>query len=539
MAAIPKWMQGLPSARHWEKVGADPHAGICVPLVSLRSERGMGIGDVGDLYALIDWCARIGCSVIQLLPLNDTGLDACPYSAISAYANDPIFIALDQLEALDGVAIDPTLAAKIREAAARLNASPRIDNGEVRQTKLALLREAWASTSAHDTEGTLRDGIAAFRGEQSWLADYTLYRVLKEHHGWGSWEDWGPSYANEAALEGARREHQEGIQFHEWCQFVLDTQLREVKHAAGAQGIRMMGDIPILIGRDSADVWRQGHLFQLDKVAGAPPDMYAEDGQNWGFPTYNWDAMAAEDYRWWRERLRFAERSFDLYRIDHIVGFFRIWTISHGEETGRNGAFEPRDERRWGEHGWRLLSMMLESSAMLPMGEDLGTIPHVCRDTMRDLGICGMKVDRWERRWEQDGGHIDPRDFDPLSLATLSTHDSETAAGWWADRRYREDVQLLYNSLGHEGGAPETLSTDLQEQLLRRISSAGSIFVLHLIQELLYPFGLLPGGPEDHRINTPGTVGPHNWTWRMPLTLDALLDDHARNERIAELIKRP
>lgn len=539
--AIPKWMQLLPSARHWEKVGAEPHAGLCIPLVSLRSERGVGIGDVGDLYELIEWCERIGSSVIQVLPLNDTGLDACPYSAISAYANDPVLIALDRL---DGVQASPVLSGKIRAAAERLNPSARIDNLEVRRTKLGLLRLIWESTAraGHgDKDGTYarrERELDRFRDENPWLADYTIYRVLKEHHDWASWEDWGPAYADEAALERARAEHQEGIRFHEWAQFVLDAQLTDVKKAAEARGIRLMGDIPILIGRDSADVWRHGHLFQLDRVAGAPPDMYAEEGQNWGFPTYDWEAMAAEDYRWWRERLRFAERAFDLYRIDHIVGFFRIWTIAREEETGRNGVFEPQDEWRWGEHGRGLLSMMIESSGMLPMGEDLGTIPHVCRDTMRELGICGMKVDRWERRWEQDRGHIDPRDFDPLSLATLSTHDSETAAGWWEEPRYRKDVQLLYNSLGHEGEAPQTLGAELHEELLRRISTAGSIFVIHLMQELLQPFGLLEGRPEDHRINIPGTVGPHNWTWRMPLTISDLLADDTRNERIAGLIAR-
>jgi 4-alpha-glucanotransferase len=266
--------------------------------------------------------------------------------------------------------------------------------------------------------------------------------------------------------------------------------------------------------------------------------MYAEDGQNWGFPTYDWEALAAEDHGWWRERLALAGRWFDLYRIDHIVGFFRIWSIRHGERTGRNGWFDPPDEAAWGDHGRRILEMMLDATPMLPLGEDLGTIPHVCRDTMASLGICGMKVQRWERRWEGDRGYIDPREYPELSLATLSTHDSETCGGWWQADAHRADVQLLYETLGGRGDAPRTLPDDLYEQLVRYVSGARSRFVVHLLHDLLAPVGWLPGDPSLHRVNVPGTVGPHNWSWRLPLPIEAMLADEARISRIRDMIRR-
>jgi 4-alpha-glucanotransferase len=310
------------------------------------------------------------------------------------------------------------------------------------------------------------------------------------------------------------------IAFGQW---LLDRQLREARRRAAAAGVLIEGDIPILVARDSADVWANPGIFDLGSMAGAPPDMYSEVGQNWGFPTYDWEALRGREFDWWRARLRHAERFYDLYRIDHVVGFFRIWTIPLGEKDGRNGRFVPGDESLWGEHGRAILRMMLESTSMLPLAEDLGTIPDVCRETLGDMGICGMKVQRWERRWHEDRGYVDPADYHPLSVATLATHDSETLAGWWDAAPDERD--LLWTTLGHDLPAPAPMPADAQREVIRWLSGASSLFVVHLLQDLLAPFGLLPGDPADHRINLPGIVNDTNWTWRCPVPLERLLGD--------------
>ncbi len=327
------------------------------------------------------------------------------------------------------------------------------------------------------------------------------------------------------------------MDFHRFLQMELARQFVAAHDYALQNGVFIEGDIPILVNRDSADVWAHMDQFHMDTVAGAPPDMYSEDGQNWGFPTYNWPAMRADNYQWWRGRLHSAEQFMDLVRIDHVVGFFRIWTIRHGEQTGKNGWFVPQDESQWGEHGRRILSMMLESSTMLPLAEDLGTIPHVTRDTMRDMGICGLKVQRWEKWWEGDRTFITPGDYEPLAVATLSTHDSETFADWWEHNPMERGE--LWGLLGNEGEVPQSVSQELGIQVMKWFAGVNSLFVVHLLQDLLHPFELLSGPPATHRINLPGVVRPENWSWRCPVTLEKLQESRQMNETLALANQRP
>ena len=514
------------AARHWERVGVDKRFGVCVPLFSLRSARDHGIGDVGDLFSLVDWCRSIGASVIQLLPINDMGLDSVPYAALSAFALDPVFIALDRLES---VAPNPKLAKLGSELSKTLNGAKAVNYQWVRQEKMAFLLDVFKQDSSPD----LAEKLAGFRKENDWLEDYLPYRVFKEREGYRSWEDWGHKYDNPESLSQVQTDQR--FHFHLWLQWVAERQFSEAREYANQNGVLLKGDIPILVSRDSADVWRNRDFFKMEFVAGAPPDMYSETGQKWGFPTYNWETLAADDFRWWRSRLRYAQRFFDMYRIDHVVGFFRIWTIRDGAEDGREGWYEPWDEAVWGEHGRNLLQMMLESTHMLPLAEDLGTIPPVCRDTLRELGICGLKVQRWEKRWEQDNSFIDPAEYPALSVATVSTHDSETLSGWW--EAYPSERQQLWETLGREGIAPSRLFPDIHRQILSWVAGGGATFNLFQLQELLEPFGLLPGHPADHRVNVPGTVGDTNWTWRCPVGLEELLHNHELARRIRETFK--
>lgn len=527
--SVVEWTKGRITAQHWGKVGQTRRFGVCVPLFSLRSERDCGIGDIGDLYGLADWLHSIGATVLQLLPVQDMGTDYMPYSALSAFALDPVFLALDRIPA---IAQSPDLADRLSRTCDLLNGRSRIDYAWVRSEKMQLLEEAWKLTRGPQIEAVL----AEYRQQNGWLEDYIPYRLAKEKFGYTSWEEWGKGW-NKAAIEAVVAENPDRANMLVWAQWLLDTQFREAKAYLNSKGVLIEGDIPILVARDSADVWRHPELFHMDTCAGAPPDMYAEEGQNWGFPTYNWPALAQRDYQWWRNRLLHAQRYFDLYRIDHVVGFFRIWTIKMGQKTGKEGWFVPWDEGAWGHHGYTILKMMLETSTMLPLAEDLGTIPHVCRNVLRDLGICGLKVQRWEKWWETSRKFLTQPEYHPLSVATLSTHDSETVAEWW--EKAGSDRQELWELVGRKGTAPSgPIPVDFHKELLRWTARTGSAFVVHLLQDLLAPFGVLPGSPEDHRVNVPGVVSVRNWSWRCPVTLEGLLAEDFLNSQLRELNRR-
>ncbi len=520
----------LPSARHWAGIGSERRLGVAVPVFSLRSERSAGIGDFADLEPLVDWCQAFGASVIQLLPLNDLGNDSAPYGAVSAFALDPIYAAPERLP---GVQKKAALRKKAAALAEELEQSGPVDYARVRSARMAFLETVYESQKGSLPRNA--EFCAFVEEHQEWLEDYVLYRTLREHHGWRSWEDWGGTY-DIVSLVRFSAEHAERLQFHRWIQWVLDAQLRAAHAYANKQNILLKGDIPILVGRDSADVWRHPELFFLDTSAGAPPDYYAEEGQNWGFPTYDWEAHWPTGCKWWRARLAHAARYFDLYRVDHVVGLFRIWTIRQGEETGRNGWFSPSEEWRWGGHGRGILEMMLDATEMLPLAEDLGTIPDVCRHTLRELGICGTKVVRWERRWHGDQSFIPPAEYGPLSMATLSTHDSATLRGWWEESP--DERQRYWETLGGQGPAPEQIPTDMHLKALSELAQADSTFVILLPQDILAPFDRLEGTPSENRINVPGTVVDTNWSWRLASTLDELADDDELNGRLKELLRR-
>lgn len=470
---------------------------------------------MADLYAMVDWCRSIGASVIQLLPLNDMGFDRVPYASLSAFAMDPAYLSLDRV---DAIADDPRLLKQVQATGRELNLASRVNHDAVRREKTRLLAEALRRA---DGPG-LRRAHADFQTQNPWIEPYLAYRVIKEIEGLRSWEEWAGKYG-EAEVRALPDAHPELWNRNLHAQWLLDRQLRDAAEYARSNGVLLMGDVPILVSRDSADVWQGPNRFRLDTSAGAPPDMYSDSGQNWGFPTYDWAALWAEDNRWWRDRLQHAQRYFDLYRIDHVVGFFRIWTLKHGSRDGRDGWFEPWDEAVWGDHGRAILDMMLRSSHMLPLAEDLGTIPPVCRDTLKDLGICGLKVQRWEKRWEADGGFIDPADYDPISLATFSTHDTEVLAHWWECNP--GERQQLFDVSGHQGEAPSTLEPWLHRELVRWLSGAGSSFYILSLQDVLGPAYLSGQPPSEQRINLPGVVNDTNWTWRCPVTLDRLCED--------------
>lgn len=527
---ITQRLLSTPAGKQWELIGIKQHRGIAIPLFSLHTANSCGIGEYPDLAPLIDWCVEVGLDIIQLLPLNDTGLDTSPYSALSAYAMNPVHLGLVQLpHAMQ----DEALRQVAKELQSTTRASKRVDYKTVHAKKDVFLRRYYL---LYGKDIKARNDYLEFQKKnKDWLENYALFKALKIRHYWSSWEAWPPLYKDPSPAFCASLPHdlQEEVDYHIFLQYLCFNQLADVKKYAQNKHILLKGDIPILINRESADVWRYRNLFLLQLAAGAPPDMYSKDGQKWGFPLYNWDALAAQHYQWWIERLKVASLLYHLYRIDHIVGFFRIWGIPISRPA-RDGHFVPEDKNTWIPHGAVIMKVMLENCDMLPIGEDLGTVPPEVRVYLKSIGICGTKVMRWERRWEEDKGYIDPKDYPAESMTTVSTHDSETLGQWW--RNYPEEAKLFAQTLGW------TYSPDLTDEqrleILRISNHSGSLFHINLLPEYL---ALIPGmtwpDPDDERINVPGIISGRNWTYRLKPSLEEIRANVPLKQCMTEILK--
>ena len=319
-------------------------AGTLVPVFSLRSRRSFGVGDFGDLRMMIDWAALTGQRLVQILPINDTTLthtwtDSYPYSCISVFALHPQYIDLSALPALK----DAEARHRFEDIRMQLNELSQIDYEEVNRHKMAYLRLLF------DQEGkrvlASPEFKAFFAETEQWLVPYAYYCHLRDSVGTADFSQWlGHETWNEAdrkSLTNPRSKAYKDVVFWYFVQFLLDAQMKAVHDHAKHRGVLLKGDIPIGVSRQGCDVWMEPRYFHMDGQAGAPPDDFAEDGQNWGFPTYNWDEMIRDNCQWWERRFRNMARYFDAYRIDHVLGFFRIWEIPMPAKSGLLGQFSP------------------------------------------------------------------------------------------------------------------------------------------------------------------------------------------------------
>ncbi|MGE3954420.1 MAG: 4-alpha-glucanotransferase [Parachlamydiales bacterium] len=526
-ASVEEELYASEAGEHWRRIGTDPHHGIVVPLFSLRSTTSCGIGEFTDLLPLIELCAKCKMDIIQLLPINDTGLDASPYAALSAFALNPIYLGLDALPYLDDEDRSHPAYGELKD----YNGGTRIAYPEVRHLKMAFLR---AYCQRHKERLLAEPDYRHYVQSSPWLPDYALFSALHRknlHRGWESWpeREQNPSQEN---LQALQREHREEATFHQLLQYLCDRQMGYVRHVADKAKVLLMGDVPILVGRDSCDVWRHRDYFNLDLVAGAPPDVYTADGQNWGLPCYQWEVLEADNFRWWEERLSVVARHFHLYRVDHIIGFFRIWAIPF-KQPASEGVFTPGVFPDWYEQGVKLMRMLLSKSPLLPIGEDLGVIPPVVRRTLALLGIPGTKVLRWER-WPEGHGPFTPqRSYPHASLTTLSTHDAENMRLYW--QRYPGDSRELAHFLNLKW--ERVLPTDHLAQILKWSHATSSLFHVNPIQEYL---ALEPDftsrSLERERVNLPGTLSILNWSWRLPCPIETLLHHPTFSKKVADLL---
>jgi 4-alpha-glucanotransferase len=503
------------------------HAGVLVPLFSIPSRDSWGIGEIPDLLPLARWLASSGLDFVQLLPLNEMQEgQSSPYSALSAMAVDPIFIALEQVDDW-GAAGPESLADADRAILAHVRRAERVDYAAVRALKGRALRTAFAWFDDH-VRGTGDRRAGRFRAfqkrERWWLDDYVLFRALHDEHGGRHWRDWEPGVRNRvpAALDAARERLGSMVRYYAYLQWLADEQWQRVRMEAAPVGL--FGDFPFMVSGHSADVWSRQHEFDLDASVGTPPDAFSETGQDWGLPAYRWDVVESGGFRWLRDRAQRSAELYDGFRIDHLIGFFRTFVRKAGTVPG----FWPEDEASQRAMGDRLLTVFLASGASL-IAEDLGTVPDFLRVSLAERGVPGMKVLRWEREWKVEGQpFIDPATYPAASVATSGTHDTETMAEWWDGADATERQALLAVPALHESGiSPDAPFSDrMRDALLDGLFGAGSALLILPLQDIF--------GWRD-RINVPALVSDQNWSWRLPGPVEDLLTDSGAHERAAFL----
>lgn len=517
-----------PARDHWQRIGPKNHHGINIPLFSLHSKNSCGIGEFPDLIPLIHWCKNIGFDVIQLLPLNDSGENSSPYSGISAFALNPIHLGLAELPNLDQFPDLQQLVADMQG----MNRSQRVDYSLVRPAKDNFMREYYRRVASQIIPS---EAYQKFVQENSWLPNFALFKALKIFNCWAAYSEWNESFQNitPERYQELLRDHESEITYHIFVQYLCFEQFKKVKAEAEKKGVFLKGDIPILIDRESADVWKHRNLFLMNLTAGSQADMYSDEGQNWGNPIFNWEAIENENYLWWKERLQYAGNFYHLYRLDHVVGFFRIWAIPLGH-TAKDGKYIPEDEQTWLSHGEGIMREMLMMSPMLPIAEDLGVVPPEARICLNYLGICGTKVIRWERRWRKDKSFIPYDEYPKTSMTTVSTHDSQTLQEWW---KLNPHESMAFASFKGWVYQPE-LSLQRHKEILHDSHHTGSLFHINLLQEYL---ALVPGmtwpNPQDERINVPGTISDTNWSYRFRPSLEEIVSNSALRQIMQDMLK--
>lgn len=421
-----EWLLSTRNAEKWKKIGVSKRAGVCVPLFSVYSGKSRGTGEFPDIRLLVDWCKSSGLSILQLLPLNDTGFDFSPYNAVSTFALDPVYLRIAGLKDAD---LKPH-AKELRKLAVDFRAGKAAVDYGVKERKLKILRTVFDSGAAESErfESFKRDNM-------HWLKYYALFRTLSIVNGGKEWMHWDilNRYLSPANLMKISESRKGDLEFQYWVQWQAFEQLSDAKRYAEKMGVFIMGDLPFLVSRNSADVWAYKNYFKLGLSSGAPPDMYFAKGQKWGMPPYDWADISADNYNYIRARLRYAGNFYDMFRIDHFVGLFRVWTSpaddnDNEEETA--GRFDPGDESTWDAHGREILDVICSASGMLPCAEDLGTVPSCSPKALIDYGITGMNVQRWEKITSGFSRFLPADDYRENSNAVVSTHDSSSFPDW-------------------------------------------------------------------------------------------------------------
>ncbi len=554
-------------------------AGILEPVFAIRTKHDLGIGDTEGVRQMIDWCHKHGLSILQVLPINETSDDNSPYNAISSMALDLTTITISPKNVPDLSAekfhaiATPEMLAELREGAVKYP--------KVKALKRALLWEAFqAFLRRHWRKDTER--AAQFRkfvqDNGDWISDYAMFRVLMEdYHDWPTWDQWPVdrqtpkrAWSWHMALPEAEREtYTERILFRMYVQWIAFEQWMAIKAYGTEKQVYLMGDIPFGVCRYSADVWGNREVFDLAWNGGAPPekvfktDPFTEKwGQNWGIPLYRWDVLAGRDYEWWRTRVGNVHKAFHIFRIDHVLGFFRIYSFPWKPEQnnvflplteeeakqrtgGRLPGFKPYPDdtpehkdfnRRQGE---ALLRMVLDAAGdTTVVAEDLGMVPDYVLPSLEKLGIPGFKIPNFLR--QPDHSFVPGSTYPRVSLATIATHDHPPLAAAWrdlwkyadaGDHGAREELRRWMRYCGQDNGDPPRDFDHAHQAILRAVLESNSWMAVFMITDV---FG------QDAQFNRPGGVAESNWSYRLPQTVAELDQDphlRAKVQMLGRLVK--
>ncbi len=466
-------------------------SGVVLHITSLPGPH--GVGDLGaQAHRFVDWLARAGQSVWQVLPVNPVGPGNSPYQCPSAFAGSGLMVALQPL-------VDNGWLSESALPSAPAFDVKRVDYDSLIPWRWACLRQAAAGFAAR-AKATQRAQFDAWcQTQNAWLPEWALYAALKDEHSGLPWWTWQADLARRDAnaMAQARQRLGQETAAHEFVQWCFDVQMRALRQHAKTRGVKIMGDLPIFVAHDSADVWSRPDLYFMDEqhqltfVAGVPPDGFGPDGQRWGNPLYRWDRMAADGFAWWVARVKRAFEHADLLRIDHFRGFAGYWEVPASCPTAREGRWAPGP-------GKPLFAAIQNALGALPIvAEDLGTITPDVIDLRDHFGFPGMRI--VQEAFGGDASHpFLPHNHVPLCLAYSSTHDSDTARGWWDSA-----------STPTRAYAAEYLQCDthkLHSQLMRATSQSVARLALFPLQDVL-------GLDGSHRMNLPGTA-QGNWSWR-------------------------
>lgn len=487
-----------------------------------------GIGDLGrDAYRFVDFLAETGQSLWQILPLGPTGYGNSPYMCFSAYGGNFLLISLERLAdegLLDrkDIAVPPPLPAH------------RVDYNAVHAYKTPLLQKAFHHFSENVGAG-FPDDFYQFRQQHAfWLEDYALFMALKDAHrgqAWTQWEAAAAQYHSDALIRW-RTELAAQIRYYEFLQYVFFKQWDALRHYCHSQGIKLIGDLPIYVAYDSAEVWANRELFQLDQqgqpiaVAGVPPDYFSATGQRWGNPLYRWDAMAEDNYRWWIDRFRVNFSLADILRLDHFRGFEAYWEVPVAETTTVNGAWIKGP-------GVQFFHKVREVLAQHGIGfdviaEDLGVITAEVDDLRDSLGFPGMRILQMAFGQDPKAREYRPHNHIYHCVVYTATHDHNTSQGWFSvkpgtqtTQTPQEVEQERANVIAYLGKKPDQIHWDMIRMALGSVA-----------EKAIFPLQDVLGLDSEARMNLPGT-SETNWQWRFSWHML----DRGRRQYLAELTR--
>jgi 4-alpha-glucanotransferase len=482
---------------------ADRASGVLLHPTSLPGP--YGSGDLGpQARAFIDWLGAAGMRWWQMLPVGPVGFGNSPYSSLSAFAGSPLLVSLEEL-ANDGLLDDLPARTSLPEARVDYEATTAFHERELRRAFGAFMKRG--------------DGARAldrFRAEhESWLPDFALFSALKRAHGGGAFIGWPkPLIRRDAgALAQASTELTDDIRFHEFCQYEFDRQWQKLRAYGESKGIGLIGDIPIFVAHDSADVWSRPELFKLDAdgnptvVSGVPPDYFSATGQRWGNPLYRWDDLKRRGYDWWIDRVRSALGRFHAIRLDHFIGFQRYWEIPADCPTAVDGKWLPGPSAD-------LFQALERALGKLPLiAEDLGAVTPEVTALRDQFGLPGIRILQFAFGTDPQAPNFKPHNYPRNAVAYTGTHDNDTANGWFNDpggkgsTRTPEETAneraLWLAYLGKEGQSTRDAHWDMVRVLLTSVADL-----------TVFPMQDLLGLGSDARMNLPGTA-EGNWSWRV------------------------